>query len=345
MVKTTLTIFMIVLLVAVVVSFMTSISVTRLILRPIRETIAVLRRLAEGDLTRDIDLVSGDEIGELVQSVNAMRRKMNEAVGQALQVSEVLTDSASAEAASIEETSASLDEIASMTKQNAENTGEANRLMISAKDAIKQAGGSMGELTTSMKEITKASEQTQKIVKSIDEIAFQTNLLALNASVEAARAGEAGAGFAVVADEVRNLAMRAKESAQNSSTLIEDIVRKVKGGEGLVGATSTAFGQVASSSDKIVELMGEIAAASREQSQGIDQVNRAIAEMSTSTQKNAGNAESLSAIMSIFTTERGQDAVDRKNGAPRGKSSRRALPGNRKGNMKQTKLLPAAPDF
>jgi methyl-accepting chemotaxis protein len=308
MASTTLTIFLVVLLIAIVVSFLTSMTVTGLILKPIRETIEVMRRFAEGDLTRDIDLQSNDEIGELVQSVNTMRSKMNNAVGHALEVSGLLTEAASEEAASIEETSASLDEIASMTRKNAENTAAANQLMQSARGAIKQANTSMGQLTGSMQEITKASEQTQKIVKSIDEIAFQTNLLALNASVEAARAGEAGAGFAVVADEVRNLAMRAKESAQNSSTLIEDIVLKVKDGENLVNITSTAFTEVTHSSDKVVDLMSEIAAASREQSQGIDQVNTAIAEMSSTTQQNAGNAENLSAIMSIFKTEKVTDS-------------------------------------
>jgi methyl-accepting chemotaxis protein len=228
---------------------------------------------------------------------------MNNAVGQALQVSGVLTEAASREAASIEESSASLEEIAAMIKQNAESTGQANQLMLSAKADIQKANKSMAELTDSMKEINKASQQTQKIVKSIDEIAFQTNLLALNASVEAARAGEAGAGFAVVADEVRNLAMRATESAHHSSSLIRDIVDKVKNGENLVNATSAVFAQVTSSSDKVVELMGDISIASQEQSRGIDQVNMAIAEMNITTQQTAGNAESLSAIMSMFKTD------------------------------------------
>lgn len=299
----TITIFLIVVVLVVVLSFIITIMITRIVTKPIHETIDVLSRLADGDLTQKINLDSKDEIGMLVQSVNSMRNKMNHAVGQAMQISGVLTDSASQEAAAIEETSASLDEIASMTRQNASNTEAANQLMISARDAIKKANDSMGGLTESMKEIAKASEQTQKIVKSIDEIAFQTNLLALNASVEAARAGEAGAGFAVVADEVRNLAMRATESARGSSNLIGDIVNKVKNGESLVGATSTAFGQVTTSSDKVVGLMSEIAAASKEQAQGVDQVNRAIAEMNVTTQQTAGNAENLASVMSIFKTE------------------------------------------
>ncbi|MFB3925506.1 MAG: methyl-accepting chemotaxis protein [Syntrophales bacterium] len=301
--NTTLQIFLILFVIAVIVSFLTSIAITRLILSPIKGAIDVLKKVADGDLTQKIEAKSRDEIGDLVQSVNTMRIKMGDAVGQALQISQGLSESASDQAASIEETSASLDEIASMTRQNAANTNEANQLMLSAKQAIKKANDSMTELTRSMKEITGASEQTQKIVKSIDEIAFQTNLLALNAAVEAARAGEAGAGFAVVADEVRNLAMRATESARNSSNLIEDIVNKVKSGENLVHLTSSAFDQVTTSSDKVVELMGEIAAASQEQSQGIDQVNNAIAAMNVTTQQNAGSAEKLSTIMAIFKTE------------------------------------------
>lgn len=301
--NSTLSVFLGIFVLAVTLSFLISIYLTRMILEPIRRTIHVLREIADGDLTRNIEMDSRDEIGELVRSVNTMREKMGKAVGQALQVSKILAEAASQEAASIEETSASMDEIASMTRQNASNTDEANRLMISAKDAIQTANGSMTELTRSIKEIAVASEQTQKIVKSIDEIAFQTNLLSLNASVEAARAGEAGAGFAVVAEEVRNLALRAAESARNSSILIADIVGKVKNGESLVVTTGKVFSQVTMSSEKVVALMGEIATASQEQSRGIDQVNSAIAGMNTTTQQNALNADRLSSIMSIFKTE------------------------------------------
>lgn len=308
--STTLKVFFVVLLVAIVISFLISVAVTGLILQPVRETITMLHRLAQGDLTQDISVQSRDEIGQLVQSVNEMRSKMSCAVGRAMQVSNSLKDSASSEAASIEETSASLDQIASMTRQNAENTDQANHLMHSAKGAIEKANESMAELKSSMQAITQASEKTQKIVKSIDEIAFQTNLLALNASVEAARAGEAGAGFAVVAGEVRNLAMRAKDSAQSSNDLIEDIVRKVKGGENLVSMTSTAFSEVTVNSEKVVRLMEEIAVASKEQSQGIGQVNSTIAELSSTTQRNAGNAESLAALMAMFKTDGAMEAEE-----------------------------------
>jgi methyl-accepting chemotaxis protein len=149
----------------------------------------------------------------------------------------------------------------------------------------------MGQLTTSMQEISKASEDTSKIIKTIDEIAFQTNLLALNAAVEAARAGEAGAGFAVVADEVRNLAMRAAEAAKNTAALIEGTVKKISDGTALVKTTSDAFNDVAASTKKAYGLIGEIAAASNEQAQGIEQVNIAVTEMDKVTQQNAATAE------------------------------------------------------
>ena len=149
----------------------------------------------------------------------------------------------------------------------------------------------MGRLTESMGEITRASEETSKIIKTIDEIAFQTNLLALNAAVEAARAGEAGAGFAVVADEVRNLAMRAADAAKNTANLIEGTVKKVKDGSDLVSRTNEAFQQVAGSSAKAADLVAEIAAASNEQAQGINQINTAVTELDKVTQQNAANAE------------------------------------------------------
>lgn len=306
----TMILFVIIFVAAVVLSIFVSMIVTRMILKPVQETIGVMRKLADGDLTQNINMESNDEIGELVASVNTMRTKMGNAVGHAMQIAHTLSDSSSEEVAAIEETSASLDEIASMTRQNADNTGEANKLMTSAKNAIQKAGQSMNELTKSMKDISTASQQAQKVVKSIDEIAFQTNLLALNASVEAARAGEAGAGFAVVADEVRNLAMRATESARGSSGFIEDIVNKVKRGEELVNMTNTVFGDVAASSDKVVSLMGEISSASQEQSQGIAQVNSAIAEINMTTQQNAANAESLSSVMSIFQVDIQEDEDD-----------------------------------
>jgi methyl-accepting chemotaxis protein len=149
----------------------------------------------------------------------------------------------------------------------------------------------MGDMAAAITEITKSSEETGKIIKTIDEIAFQTNLLALNAAVEAARAGEAGAGFAVVADEVRNLALRASEAAKNTSNLIENTIKAVKNGNELTQATQQAFKENMTISGKIGKLIDEIAAASQEQSQGVGQINKAVSEMDKAVQKNAASAE------------------------------------------------------
>ncbi|MDD2901961.1 MAG: methyl-accepting chemotaxis protein [Syntrophales bacterium] len=149
----------------------------------------------------------------------------------------------------------------------------------------------MADLTESMQEISQASGETAKIIKTIDEISFQTNLLALNAAVEAARAGEAGTGFAVVADEVRNLALRAAEAAQNTSTLIEDTVAKIQAGSELVNKTFEAFSRAAASASKTKALVAEIAGASNEQAQGVNQINQAITEMDQVVQRNAANSE------------------------------------------------------
>ncbi len=301
-IDSTLNLFMAVAVIAVILSLLINVLMARFINAPLRETVAALGRIADGDLTQEITVDSRDEIGELGRSVNQMCEKMGEAVGQSVATSRILSEAASEQAAAIEETSSSLEEMSAMTRQNAESTARANELMIQAKEITEKANGSMSHLTLSMSDIAQASEQTQKIVKTIDEIAFQTNLLALNAAVEAARAGEAGAGFAVVADEVRSLALRAAEAARNTSSLMGDIVGKVKEGERLVEMTNSAFSQVSSSSGKVVELVGEIAAASQEQSQGIDQVNRAVMEMSRVTQQNAASAEELASIMALFRT-------------------------------------------
>jgi X-X-X-Leu-X-X-Gly heptad repeat protein len=205
--------------------------------------------------------------------------------------SQQLSEGASEQAASIEETSSSLEEMSSMTKQNADNANEADNLMKEANQIVSKANDSMSDLTVSMEEISKASQETSKIIKTIDEIAFQTNLLALNAAVEAARAGEAGAGFAVVADEVRNLAMRAADAAKNTAGLIEGTVKKVKDGGDLVATTNDAFTQVAESSAKVGELVGEIAAASNEQAQGIGQISSTVTEMDEIVQQNSANSE------------------------------------------------------
>ena len=230
-------------------------------------------------------------INEVIAGLNDGADQVASASGQISSAGQSLAEGASEQAASIEETSSSLEEMSSMTKQNADNAAMADTLMKEVNQVVTMANESMGELIGSMKEISQASEETSKIIKTIDEIAFQTNLLALNAAVEAARAGEAGAGFAVVADEVRNLAMRAAQAAKNTAELIEDTVKKVSHGAGIVTRTNDAFGQVTKNASKVGGLVAEISAASKEQAQGIGQINTAVSEMDKVVQQNAANAE------------------------------------------------------
>jgi methyl-accepting chemotaxis protein len=242
-------------------------------------------------------------INRIIEGLSAASDQVSAAAGEVSSASQQLAEGTSEQAASIEETSSSLEEMSSMTRQNADNAGQANQLMAESGKIIGEANESMGCLTGSMQAIAQASEETQKIIKTIDEIAFQTNLLALNAAVEAARAGEAGAGFAVVADEVRNLARRAADAAKNTADLIEGTVKRVKDGSELVAKTNEAFNRVAGSTAKAAELVGEIAAASSEQAQGITQINTAVSEMDKVTQQNAANAEESASSAEEMTSQ------------------------------------------
>ena len=202
-----------------------------------------------------------------------------------------LADGTSSQASSIEEASASLEEMSAMTKRNAENSADARAAMAETRLVVDRANSQLDQLITAVTEILKSSEETGKIIKTIDELAFQTNLLALNAAVEAARAGEAGAGFAVVAEEVRNLAMRSAEAARNTAGLIEGTMTAVKRGSELTTATQQAFGENAEAAARVAQIIEGIATASREQDQGISQISKAVYEVDKVVQKNAETAE------------------------------------------------------
>lgn len=242
-------------------------------------------------------------INRAIEGLSEVAEQVSTASAQVASASQSLAEGSSQQAAGIEETSSSVEEMSSMTRQNADNANQANTLMVGMSSVVDDANHAMKELTQSMNEISQASEETAKIIKTIDEIAFQTNLLALNAAVEAARAGEAGAGFAVVADEVRNLAMRAADAAKNTANLIEGSVKKIKSGSEIVARTNEAFGKVAQGAKKESELVGEIAAASQEQSQGIEQINKTVSEMEKVIQKNAANAEESASAAEEMSTQ------------------------------------------
>ena len=221
--------------------------------------------------------------------------QVSSAAGQISSASQSLAEGTSEQAASLEETSSSLEEMSSMTKQNADNSSQAKRMMGEVRKIVGKVDSQMGNMVKAIEEIARSSQETGKIIKTIDEIAFQTNLLALNAAVEAARAGEAGAGFAVVADEVRTLALRAAAAAKTTGNLIEGTIKAVQHGNELTYQTQEAFRENAAISVKVEQLVDGIAAASQEQSQGIGQVNIAVSEMDKVTQQTAANAEESAA--------------------------------------------------
>jgi len=232
--------------------------------------------------------------------------EVSSAARQVASSSQVLAEGASEQASSLEGTSSSLEEMSSMTRRNADNAAQARALMLEVTAVIDKVNVHVSHMAAAVKEAIQTSEETGKIVKTIDEIAFQTNLLALNAAVEAARAGEAGAGFAVVADEVRNLAMRAAQAAKSTSGLIENTIATVKKSGELTEQTQQAFLENVEHSAKVASLVEEIAAASREQAQGIGQVNKAVAEMDRVIQQTAASAEESASAAEQMNEQAGQ---------------------------------------
>jgi methyl-accepting chemotaxis protein len=231
------------------------------------------------------------KINTVIAGVMEGTEQVSSASEHVSSASQELAEGAFQQAASLEETSASLEEVASMVKQNAAHAGKAREMMKEVEGIVAQVDRNMKDMSVAIKEISDSSQETDKIVKTIDEIAFQTNLLALNAAVEAARAGEAGAGFAVVADEVRNLALRAASAAKNTATLIDNTIKSVDKGSQFTKATQESFKDNMEISSKVGALVEEIAEASKEQAEGIDRVSQAMADMDGVTQQNAASAE------------------------------------------------------
>jgi methyl-accepting chemotaxis protein len=225
------------------------------------------------------------------------------ASGQVSGSSQSLAQGASEQAAALEETTSALEEMGSMTKKNAETAEQASQLSAETQTAANQGNEAMNKMSAAIQEIEKSAAETAKIIKVIDEIAFQTNLLALNAAVEAARAGEAGKGFAVVAEEVRNLAMRSAEAAKNTASLIEGSVNNAKNGVAINVEVAKTLNNITVAATKVNALVNEIAAASKEQAQGIGQVNTAVAEMDKVTQSNAANAEESAAAAEELSSQ------------------------------------------
>jgi methyl-accepting chemotaxis protein len=239
-----------------------------------------------------------NNINTVVQSLGTALNQVSEAVAQVTSASgeiasgaQSLAEGANVQASSLEEISSSLEEMSSMTKQNAENSNQAKLLAAEARTAANEGDTSMKRMAEAIQQIKTSSDNTAKIIKTIDDIAFQTNLLALNAAVEAARAGEAGKGFAVVAEEVRNLAMRSAEAAKNTATMIEESVENANGGVRITEEVGVSLGRIVDRAERLGGLIAEIAAASNEQALGIEQVNKAVAQMNQVTQSNAANSE------------------------------------------------------
>ncbi len=269
----------------------------------------VMSALSHGDLTKHIDNEYGGTFGEVSEHVNETITQFARVIGDIRASTTELTNTSSEisegnnslsgrteqQASALEETAASMEELTSIVKQNSDNAQQANALAASARDVANKGGDVVEGAIDAMTEINSSSNKIAEIIGVIDEIAFQTNLLALNASVEAARAGEQGRGFAVVATEVRNLAQRSATAAKEIKELIQDSVKKVEMGSALVNESGGTLNEIVQGIKKVGDIVGEIAAASEEQSAGIDQANKAVASMDEMTQQNAALAEETSA--------------------------------------------------
>ncbi|QBN87390.1 methyl-accepting chemotaxis protein [Xanthomonas oryzae pv. oryzae] len=269
----------------------------------------LLQSIAAGDLTarmsgdfhgvfaqmRDDANATATQLAEIVNGIKQSAVSIKGAASEIASGNQDLSQRTEQQAASLEETAASMEELTSTVKQNAENARQANQLAIGAASVASQGGEIVGKVVQTMSGIEASSKKIADIISVIDGIAFQTNILALNAAVEAARAGEQGRGFAVVASEVRTLAQRSSGAAKEIKELIDDSVQRVTDGSVLVHSAGTTMGEIVASVQRVTDIMGEISAASQEQSAGIEQVNQTVTQMDETTQQNAALVEEATA--------------------------------------------------
>ncbi|MDC8756541.1 methyl-accepting chemotaxis protein [Janthinobacterium fluminis] len=301
---------------------------TRGIVVPLRTAVEVARRVADGDLSADIEVSTSDETGQLLHALKDMNGSLLKIVTEVRTGTENIATSSTQiaagnqdlstrteqQASSLEETASSMEELTSTVRNNADNARQANQLAASAAQVAVKGGAVVSQVVGTMESINGASKKIVDIISVIDGIAFQTNILALNAAVEAARAGEQGRGFAVVASEVRNLAQRSASAAKEIKTLIGDSVDQVNQGSRLVSEAGLTMQDIVSSVQRVSDIITEITAASTEQSVGIEEVHKAIGQMDQVTQQNAAlveeaaaaaesmqvQAESLAQVVSVF---------------------------------------------
>ncbi|MFW2463666.1 methyl-accepting chemotaxis protein, partial [Burkholderia pseudomallei] len=280
-----------------------------LIVQPLNVAIAQFERIAVGDLTQATRIAGNNEIGRLFQGIGRMQTAVGDMVKAVHRGAEAvdlgareissgnadLSARTESQAASLQETASSMEQLTGTVRQNAENARQASQLAVNASDIATQGGEVVGQVVTTMQDIATSSSKVADIIGTIEGIAFQTNILALNAAVEAARAGEQGRGFAVVAGEVRSLAQRSATAAKEIKQLIGDSAHKVQSGSALVERAGATMAEIVQAVRRVTDIMGEISAASEEQSTGIVQVNRAVSQMDAVTQQNAALVEQAAA--------------------------------------------------